>query len=93
MTRVGELSKLFDLAGRVAVVTGAGSGLGQAVSIGFAQHGADLVCLDLNQRAAEETATLVLKTGRQAIASGCDVTELSHLESRSRAGSQPLRTD
>ena len=81
MTRAGELSKLFDLAGRVAVVTGAGSGLGQAVSIGFAQHGADLVCLDLNQGAAEETATLVLETGRQAIAYGCDVTELRQLES------------
>ena len=81
MTRADELSKLFDLAGRVAVVTGAGSGLGQAVSIGFAEHGADLVCLDLNQGAAEATAALVRKKGRQAFASGCDVTELSQLES------------
>ena len=82
MTRAGELSKLFDLAGRVAVVTGAGSGLGQAVSIGFAQHGADLVCLDLNQGAAEATADArPRKKGRQAFASGCDVTELSQLES------------
>ena len=75
------MSRLFDLSGRVAVVTGAGSGLGRAVAVGFAQHGADLVCLDLNQAAAEETAALVRGHGRQAIAFRCDVTELSQLES------------
>ena len=75
------MSKLFDLSGRVAVVTGAGSGLGKAVAVGFAQHGADLVCLDLNREAAEETAGLVRGHGRQAIPFHCDVTELSQLES------------
>ena len=35
---------LFDLSGRVAVVTGAASGLGQAMAIGLARHGADVAC-------------------------------------------------
>ena len=38
--------KLFDLSGRVAFVTGAGSGIGQRIAIGLAQCGADVACLD-----------------------------------------------
>lgn len=75
------MSKLFDLTGRVAAVTGAGSGLGKAVAVGFAQHGADLVCLDLNGGAAQKTANFVRDHGRQVISLQCDVTELSQLES------------
>ena len=78
------MSRLFDISGRVAVVTGAGSGLGKAVAVGFAQHGAHLVCLDLNEGAAEQTASLVREHGRQAVAFHCDVTELSQLESAVR---------
>jgi len=74
------VSKLFDLSGRIAFVTGAGSGMGRAVSIGFAQHGADLVCLDVNRKAVEEVADLVRQEGRRAIASACDVTEVEQLQ-------------
>jgi dihydroxyacetone kinase-like protein len=38
---------IFDLTGRVAFVTGAASGLGQAAAIGFARYGADVACVDV----------------------------------------------
>ncbi len=66
-------------------MTGAGSGLGRAVALGFAQHGADLVCLDVNQEAAEATAAVARGHGRQALAFHCDVTELNQMESAVRS--------
>ena len=47
--------KLFDLQGRVAVVIGAGSGIGQAAAKGLAAHGAFVVCADVQQEAARAT--------------------------------------
>lgn len=46
-----------ELAGRIAVVTGAGSGIGRAIAHRFAAAGAAVVAADLNLAAAEETAT------------------------------------
>ena len=43
---------LFRLDGKVAAVIGAGSGIGEAIAIGAAAHGATVVCLDANERAA-----------------------------------------
>src|SRR5262249_54849199 len=50
---------LFRLDGRVSVVIGAGSGIGQAAAKGLAASGATVVCADLNQVAAEQTATQI----------------------------------
>ena len=47
---------LFDLTGRVAAVIGAGSGIGEAVALGCARHGARVACLDLNLEAVERVA-------------------------------------
>ena len=74
------MGKLFDLSGRVAFVTGAGSGIGRAVSVGFARHGADVVCLDVNEDAVEESADLVRQEERRAIAATCDVTDVEQLD-------------
>ena len=49
----GYARDIFDLAGRVAVVTGAGSGLGEAISIGFAQAGMTVVLADVNAEGGE----------------------------------------
>ena len=65
----------FDLAGRVAFVTGAGQGLGQTVAFGFAQQGAKVVSVDLNPETGAETARAILAGGGQAISAACDVTD------------------
>jgi NAD(P)-dependent dehydrogenase (short-subunit alcohol dehydrogenase family) len=57
--------------GKVAFVTGAGSGIGRATAIAFAQDGADVVAVDLNEQAARATAEQI---GGTALAIACDVT-------------------
>ena len=72
---------LFDLSGEVALVTGAGSGIGQRLAIGLAQAGADIACFDLPQQEAgmEETAAKIRALGRRAITQAGDVTQAGDL--------------
>src|SRR5215218_3824416 len=60
--------------GKVTFVTGAGSGIGRATAIAFAQAGADVVAVDLNQQAAQATAEQIEQLGGTALAIACDVT-------------------
>jgi NAD(P)-dependent dehydrogenase (short-subunit alcohol dehydrogenase family) len=62
------VSKLFDLSGRVALITGAGVGFGEAISLGFADYGCDIAASDLNIDNPLRTADRVRKKGRRAIA-------------------------
>ncbi len=71
----GYATTLFDLSGRVAVVTGGGSGLGQAISIGFAQLGVDVVIADINRDGAEQTLATIEEQGGKASAVTLDVTQ------------------
>jgi 2-deoxy-D-gluconate 3-dehydrogenase len=68
--------------GKIALVTGAGSGLGQAMAVGLAQNGADVALTELPGReaAAAETVALVEATGRRAKAWPLDVTRLPTIE-------------
>jgi NAD(P)-dependent dehydrogenase (short-subunit alcohol dehydrogenase family) len=63
----------FDLTDRIAVVTGAVQGIGQAVAIAFAHAGADVALIDVAGERLGETAGLVQATGRQALRVACDV--------------------
>jgi 3-oxoacyl-[acyl-carrier protein] reductase len=61
------------LDGRVAVVTGAGRGIGAAEAIKMAQEGAKIAVLDLSAEAGQDTVEAVEKAGTEAIAVACDV--------------------
>ncbi len=61
--------------GRMAVVSGAGSGLGRATAARLAQEGAPVACLDLSREAAEETAAAIAAAGGTARAFPVDVAD------------------
>lgn len=69
---------LFDLAGKTAVVTGAGRGLGEAIALGLARAGAD-VALVTNRTPADKTADAVRALGRKAITIQADIGDRSKL--------------
>jgi NAD(P)-dependent dehydrogenase (short-subunit alcohol dehydrogenase family) len=66
----------FSLEGKVAVVTGASSGLGVAFAVGLAEAGADLVIGARREDRLAETAATVEKTGRSVVARRADVTRI-----------------
>jgi NAD(P)-dependent dehydrogenase (short-subunit alcohol dehydrogenase family) len=63
------------LANHIAVITGAGSGIGRAIALGYAREGARVVALDVNAEGARETAKLVSDSGGSADAFALDVTD------------------
>ena len=64
---------LFDLTGKVALVTGAGGGLGAEFAEVMAEAGADVGCADIDLGTAEVTAGNVQRIGRASLAIRCDV--------------------
>jgi NAD(P)-dependent dehydrogenase (short-subunit alcohol dehydrogenase family) len=71
------MSNLSDpaLAGKAAVVTGAGNGIGRAIAVTFASAGAAVTCLDLDESAAQESARAIERAGGRALARRCDVSD------------------
>ncbi len=61
------------LAGQVALITGAGSGIGQATAVLFARHGARVLAADLDEDAAQHTATAITEDGGRAVAWRVDI--------------------
>jgi NAD(P)-dependent dehydrogenase (short-subunit alcohol dehydrogenase family) len=66
---------LFNLSGRVVLVTGAGSGLGQGFAEAVAEAGADIACADINPTTAKQTAEQIRARGRKAAAIEVDVAQ------------------
>src|ERR1700722_16458110 len=64
----------FKLDGKVAIITGAGRGLGRAMAVKFAETGADIVAAARTQAQLDETADAVKKTGRKCLIVPTDVT-------------------
>jgi NAD(P)-dependent dehydrogenase (short-subunit alcohol dehydrogenase family) len=71
----------YSLAGKSAVVTGAGNGIGRAIALAFAEVGAAVACVDLDAQAAEATGAAVAKNGVPALAVRCDVADETDVES------------
>ncbi|MGH9547633.1 MAG: SDR family NAD(P)-dependent oxidoreductase [Terriglobales bacterium] len=72
----------FRLDGKVAVVTGGGSGIGRAISLTFATHGAAVRILDVSLNEAEETCQEITSRGGKAEAYACDVTDQNQVKDR-----------
>src|SRR5947209_10579143 len=76
-----EAQKLFDLTGKVALVTGGSRGLGKEMVRGFAANGADVVIASRKLENCEEVAEEVRReTGRRALAVACHVGEWDQLD-------------
>src|SRR4051812_37675813 len=61
------------LRGKVAIVTGAGNGIGRAIATLFASAGAAVLCADINPAIAEDAAQTIVRAGGRARAQACDV--------------------
>ena len=82
---LAEIKSMFDLSGKVAVITGGSGGFGRAAAIGLAAYGADVVVTSRTLSSLEETVSEVENQGRQAMAIPCDV---SNAESVSNMAQQ-----
>jgi NAD(P)-dependent dehydrogenase (short-subunit alcohol dehydrogenase family) len=85
MDTPGELHELklpsFRLDGKVALVTGAGTGLGAAIAIGLAESGAEVLLVGRTQLSLEETAAAISKRGGRSREMVCDVTHTHEIRS------------
>jgi len=68
------------LADKICVITGGGSGIGQATALCFAAEGAKVVVADINPNAASETSRLIEKNGAAALAVTVDVTQAASVQ-------------
>ncbi|HEX4835862.1 MAG TPA: SDR family NAD(P)-dependent oxidoreductase [bacterium] len=70
-----DYARLFRLDGKVALVVGGASGIGQASAQALAAHGAHVVCADLNRAGAQSTVELIARAGSRAEAEQVDVAQ------------------
>jgi 7-alpha-hydroxysteroid dehydrogenase len=71
----------FRLDGKVAIVTGAGRGIGRAIALALGEAGADVVCAARTAEQIDGTADALRALGRRALAVPCDVNDRAQLES------------
>ena len=69
------MTSTLKYTGKVAFVTGAGSGIGRATALAFAREGASVVVADVSEQGNLETARMIEESGGRALAVRCDVTQ------------------
>ena len=72
--------------GKVALVSGAASGIGRAAAIRIANEGGSVVCIDLQREAVEATAKEICENGGSALALTCDVSDAASVREAVAAG-------
>ena len=73
-----------EFAGKVAFITGAGSGIGRATALAFADRGAAVAIADVSAEASRDVADEIVRTGGQALGLTCDVTVSSDVQTALR---------
>jgi len=76
----------MTLDGKIALITGAASGIGRASAVILAEQGASLILSDVNVEGGEDTADRVIKGGGQAIFTRCDVSKSADVEAMVKMG-------
>jgi NAD(P)-dependent dehydrogenase (short-subunit alcohol dehydrogenase family) len=88
------MSVSFDLSGRVALVTGASRGIGEAIAKAYAQYGADVIVSSRKQEACDEVAAEIVAAGGKARAIACHIGDLEALQALfARIGAEYGRLD
>ncbi|MAI52856.1 MAG: oxidoreductase [Gammaproteobacteria bacterium] len=80
----------FGLEGQVAVVTGGGRGIGEAIALGLAEAGADVVVAARRTAEVEQVAEKVRAKGRRALAVTCDVMDIEQIKSLAQRAVEEL---
>jgi 2-deoxy-D-gluconate 3-dehydrogenase len=68
-------NNIFDVSGKVAIVTGGNGGIGKAIATGLAKAGADIVIVARNEEKTAKAVAEIMKTGQRCIGIKCDVTK------------------
>ena len=80
-----RFGNIFDLSGKVALITGGAAGFGESISVGFAEYGCDVSVADLNLAGAQRVSDKVTALGRKSIAIQCDVASKQEIQAMVQA--------
>jgi NAD(P)-dependent dehydrogenase (short-subunit alcohol dehydrogenase family) len=80
----------MKLANKIALITGAGSGMGRAAALLFAKEGAKIACADIDDASANETAKIIERDGGKAFAIKVDVSKSADVQAMVAAAAEKL---